>query len=186
MDLIVDSCVVISGVIVEDPLHEPAKIFFETAAARSDVTWAPATVLWDVSMRFVHPTRLIEIGATTDDELKINLRFIPVTPELFYGTQATHLRWDGNALSVVRSSIKGPDEVFLSCALSKRAPLITWDTKVRKQASEFGVVVVTPEDYVAGNIAGVTRPLPTDTEIMAMIERRVTGSSTNDAIDSSD
>ncbi len=27
MDLIVDSCVVISGVIVEDPLHEPAKKF---------------------------------------------------------------------------------------------------------------------------------------------------------------
>jgi hypothetical protein len=186
MDLIVDSCVVISGVIVEDVLHEPAKNFFANAAARGDVTWAPATMLWDISMRFVHPKKLLEIGSTTDDEIRLGLRFMPVTSELFHATQATHLRWDGSALSVVRSSITGPDQIFLSCALSKRAPLITWDTKIRDQAFNFGVVVATPEQYIAGEIKGATRPVPTDEEIMAMIQRRVTGGAAKDLTRASD
>lgn len=163
MDLVIDSCVVISGLIIEDRLHEPAKKFFRTAAERGDLTWAPATVLWDVGSRFLRQEALEE---TVDDEVRIQLRPMDVTAQLFYDTQGTHLRFEGRALRIVRSSIRGPDRVFLSCALAKRAPLITWDGRVRKQAREFGVAVITPDDYIEGKDPGGTAPVPTAEEAL--------------------
>ena len=163
MDLVIDSCVVISGLIIEDRLHEPAKKFFRTAADRGDLTWAPATVLWDVGSRFLRQEALEE---TVDNDVRIQLQTMDVTEQLFYDTQGTHLRFEGRALRIVRSSITGPDRVFLSCALAKRSPLVTWDGKIRKQAREFGVAVITPEDYIEGRDAGITTPVPTAAEAL--------------------
>ncbi len=172
MDLVVDSCVVISGLIVEDVKHNEASRFFDTVAERGDTAWTAATVLWDVAARFVHPEKL-KAGATVSKEHNIDLRFIDVSTDLFYQNQApTHNRLVGNALYVVRSAIRGPDHVFLSCALAKRAPLVTWDGVVRKQADKFGVAVTTPEDYVAGKPIGVTAPVPDDAAILAKFAER--------------
>jgi len=174
VDLVVDSSVVISGLIVEDLNHEKASRFFATVVGRGDTAWTAATVLWDVAARFVHPQKL-KPGATVSKEHNVALRFIDVTTELFYQNQAsTHLRLVGNALCVVRSAIKGPDHVFLSCALAKRAPLVTWDRTVRKQADKFGVAVITPEDYVAGKPIGVTVPVPDDAAVLAKFAKLFT------------
>ena len=167
MDLVVDSSVVISGLVVEDLNHEKASRFFATVVDRGDTAWTAATVLWDVAARFVHPEKL-KTGATVSKGHNLALRFLDVTTELFYQTQApTHFRLVGNALCVVRLAIKGPDHVFLSCALAKRAPLVTWDTRVRQQADKSGVTVITPEDYVAGKPIGVSAPVLDNAAILA-------------------
>lgn len=172
MELVVDSCVVISGLIAEDVKHASAAEFFATAARRGDTLWSAATVLWDVAARFVHPEKL-KVGATVPDERGVALKFVDVTSDLFYGTQApTHLRFVGNELRVVRSAIRGPDHVFLSCALLKLAPLVTWDKTIRQQAKNFGVAVTTPEDYIAGKTPGVTAPVPNDAQVLAEIQKR--------------
>jgi predicted nucleic acid-binding protein len=175
MDLVVDSCVVISALIVEDANHEKASRFCAASAERGDTLWTAATLLWDVAARFVHPEKL-KAGATVADDHGVALRFIDVTTELFYQTQApTHVRLVGNALQMVRSAIRGPDHVFLSCALAKRAPLVTWDGKIREQADRFGVAVITPEDYVAGIPVGITAPVPDGDAALAEFARRFRG-----------
>jgi len=175
MDLVVDSCVVISALIAEDAHHDKASLFFAARVERGDTLWTAATLLWDSAARFVHPEKL-QAGATVAENHGVELRFIDVTTELFYQTQApTHVRLVGNALCMVRSSIRGPDHVFLSCALTKRAPLVTWDERVRAQADRFGVAVITPEDYVAGKPVGVTTPVPNDEAALAEFARRFRG-----------
>ncbi len=175
MELVVDSCVVISALIAEDVHHAKASLFFTASVERGDTLWTAATLLWDVAARFVHPKKL-ESGATVAVDHGVALRFIDVTSELFYQTQApTHLRVVGKALHMVRSEIRGPDHVFLSCALNKRAPLVTWDGKVLEQAHKFGVAVITPEDYVAGKPVGVTMPVPDGKSALADFARRFRG-----------
>ncbi len=175
MELVVDSCVVISALIAEDAHHEKASRFFTASVERGDTLWTAATLLWDVAARFVHPEKL-KAGATVAEDHGVALRFIDVTTELFYQTQApTHVRLVGNALYMVRSAIRGPDHVFLSCALTKRAPLVTWDGTVRAQADRFGVAVITPEDYVAGKPLGITTPVPDDEAALAEFARRFRG-----------
>ena len=172
MELVVDSCVVISALIAEDVHHEEASRFFTACVERGDTLWTAATLLWDVAARFVHPVKL-KAGATVAEDHGVALRFIDVTSELFYQTQApTHVRLVGNALYMVRSTIRGPDHVFLSCALIKRAPLVTWDGRVRAEADKFGVAVTTPEDYVAGKPVGITTPVPDDEIAVAEFARR--------------
>jgi predicted nucleic acid-binding protein len=175
MELVVDSCVVISALIDEDPHHGKASLFFTASVERGDTLWTAATLLWDVAARFVHPEKL-KTGATVAEGHDLALRFIDVTSELFYQTQApTHLRVVGNAIYMVRSEIRGPDHVFLSCALNKRAPLVTWDGKVLKQAHKFGVAVITPEDYMAGKPVGITTPVPDGKAALAEFARRFRG-----------
>jgi hypothetical protein len=118
MDLIVDSCVIIGALVEQDSTHEMSREFFATAAQRNDTVWAPATALWDVSARFVHPKGPDQIVVPDDHGVK--LQFLDVTSNVFFATQApTHLRLVGNELRVARASIRGPDHVFLSCALLK-------------------------------------------------------------------
>lgn len=172
MDVVVDSCVVISALVPTDTKHNPAREFFVTANDRGDVLWSPATVLWDVSAVFSHPNK-VGYGTSVPEDHGVNLRFIDVTPELFFQTQAqTHLRMVGNELRHNRSSIRGPDHVFLSCALAKRVPLITWDGTVREQAVRFGVAILTPDEYLAGKEPGVTAPVSTHEEVIAQLQRQ--------------
>jgi len=172
MDLVVDSCVIISALVPTDANHQPARTFFAAAKAKGDVLWSPATVLWDVSAVFSHPNK-VEYGTRVPDDHGVDLHFVDVTADLFFQTQAqTHLRLVGNELRHNRSSISGPDHVFLSCALSKRLPLVTWDTKVCEQAGRFGVAVLTPEEVVAGKPPGVTAPVPTHDEVITELQRR--------------
>ena len=106
----------------------------------------------------------------------MDLNFIDVTKELFIrprlrhtsGWQATHSTW-------VRSAIRGPDHVFLSCALAKRAPLVTWDGTILAQAHRFGVAVITPEDYVAGRPVGTTAPVPDTQTVLDEFTGRTRG-----------
>lgn len=169
MDIVVDSCVVLAAVLVEEAQHDVAKSFFATVTDRNDKAWTAATLLWDVAARMVHPKRTLE----SEKGLRLPLETIPITGELFRDTQGTHLRFDGSSLGVVRSKVRGPDHVFLSCALHKRAPLVTWDGTLRDEGHKFGVTVVSPEEYIAGPIVNATSPVPTDDEITRRIQERV-------------
>src|SRR5713101_1793579 len=114
MDLVIDSCVVISGVTVEDVNHKTAVRFFAASEKRGDTLWTAATLLWDVAARFFNPDKL-KAGATFAQIQGVDLNFIDVTSELFFQTQASSpLRVVGNALYMLRSRIRGPDQVFLS------------------------------------------------------------------------
>ncbi len=168
MDIVVDSCVVLAAVLIEEAQHDAAKQFFSTVTERNDKAWTAATLLWDLAARMVHPTRTLE----SEEGLKLPLQTIPITGELFRETHATHLRFDGRDLGVVRSKVRGPDHVFLSCALHKRAPLVTWDGTLRDEGHKFGVTVVSPEEYIAAPIVNTTAPVPTDEEIMGRIQER--------------
>jgi predicted nucleic acid-binding protein len=171
MELVVDSCVIISALVRADANHDQAREFFVRAKERGVVLWAPATVLWDVSAVFHHPNK-VELGTVASDDHGVKLKFMDVTDRLFYDTQArTHLRLDEHGLIHNRSSIRGPDHVFLSCALAKRLPLITWDGRIREQASRFGVAVLAPDEFIAGKQPGVTAPVLTHEEGVAAFQR---------------
>lgn len=175
MDLVIDSCVVISAITAEDVNHEKALQFLTASAERGDTLWTAATLLWDVAAKFVNPDKL-KAGATFVQIQGAGLNFIDVTTELFYQTQApTHLRLVGKALYMVRSRIRGADQVFLSCALTKLAPLVTWDVRLIEEGAKFGVAVMTPEDYLAGKPVGNTAPVPDGETALAEFARRFRG-----------
>jgi hypothetical protein len=180
MEMVVDSCVVISALVPTDVNHERAREFFRTAKERKSVLWSPATLLWDVSAVFSHPKK-VEYGTVVPEDHSVHLQFMDVTEALFFETQAqTHLRLDDHGLLHNRSSIRGPDHVFLSCALAKRLPLITWDGTVRDQAIRFGVAVLSPEEYVAGKSPGVTAPVLTHEEVIEELQRRFSSITQNE------
>jgi predicted nucleic acid-binding protein len=172
MAFIVDSCVVISALVPADRNHDAARAFFASVAERNDTLFCPATLIWDVAAVFSHPNK-VPYGTEVSAVEGLSLNFVDVTADLFFDTQAdTHLRMVGNELRLNRSSIRGPDHIFLSCALSKRLPLITWDNTVREQAARFGVAVLTPEEYMVGKNPGATAPVPTEHEVLAELQRR--------------
>jgi hypothetical protein len=170
MKLVVDSCVIISGLIVSDSNHAPARAFLYAAGERGDVLLTPATLLWDVAARFDHPEKS-RGGFLIVDEYSVELEYVDVTADLFRLT-CGHAQWTSTDPEGFHSSISGPDLVFVSCALAHGAPLLTWDGKIRAQANLFGVAVQTPEDYVAGIQPGVTGPVPARQRFVHEVETR--------------
>lgn len=170
MELVVDSCVVISGLIVSDPNHAPARTFLHAAGRRADVLLTPATMLWDVSARFDHPEKS-KGGVLVIDDYEVALTYVDVTADLFRLTYG-HAHAASTDPVGLRSSIRGPDLVFVSCALANGAPLVTWDATLRKQAHLFGVPVLTPEEYVAGVDPGPTTPIPSRQRFVHEVETR--------------
>lgn len=172
MKIIVDSCVLISRMVLDDVNHSRARAFFDAAAARGHTLLSPATVLWDISARFVHPQKVKGDGVAADREFVIPVAFVPVTAELFFQNQQGHLRFDGRMLSVVRSAVRGPDHIFLSCALAERARVVTFDGKIHSDGRKFGVTVLTTERYLACDYGAETEPVPTHAEVFDAINRR--------------
>jgi hypothetical protein len=170
MELVVDSCVIISGLIVSDVNYPAASKFLHAAGERGDGLLTPATLLWDVSARFDHPEKS-KGGSLIMDDYVVTLRFVDVTADLFRSTQG-HAHAASNDPIGLQSSIRGPDLVFVSCALANAAPLVTWDGLVRKQADLFGVAVITPEEYVAGIDPGTTIAVPSKPRFVHEVETR--------------
>lgn len=170
MELVVDSCVIISGLIVSDANYPSARTFLHAAGERGDALLTPATLLWDVSARFDHPEKSKD-GFFIIDEYSVALKFVDVTADLFRSTQG-HAHAASTDPVGIRSSIKGPDLVFVSCALSTGTPLVTWDGTLRKQANRFGVSVITPDDYVAGVEPGTTVRVPSTPRFVHEVETR--------------
>jgi len=170
MELVVDSCVIISGLITDDVNYPAANKFLHTAGERGDGLLTPATLLWDVSARFDHSEKSKD-GFVIKDDYAVTLKFVDVTGDLFRSTQG-HAHAASTDPVGLRSSIRGPDLVFISCALAKGAPLVTWDITVRKQACRFGVAVITPEDYVAGIEPGTTTQVPSKPSFVHEVETR--------------
>jgi hypothetical protein len=96
---------------------------------------------------------------------------MPVTEQLFEDTWMNLFQLRPGVWHEIRSPIKAGDRLFISCAMLRRAPLITSDAQVLKHAAQYGVSAVTPEAYVKSEIHGRMLRPPSDDELLAMISR---------------
>jgi hypothetical protein len=139
MKMVLDSSVVIAAVKREEVNHLAAVTFLEGTRGRGDEVLAPVTALWDIGAALAHPGKT-PVGSVFNKTLELNVGFLPVDQALFQRT------WDSDT----RVPVKGPDRIFISCALDQRAVLVSWDRNLVANARALGVDARTPEEITQG------------------------------------
>jgi predicted nucleic acid-binding protein len=137
MNVVVDSSVVISAIKPKEVHHTQSVAFFEQLHHRADVVWVPMTLLWEIGTSLDHPGKNPS-GIQFNRLFDLELQFITIDEGLFQRT------WKAD----LRMPVKAADRIFLSCALDKKALLISWDSNMVKHAEEAGVNGATPQEYV--------------------------------------
>lgn len=155
MRVIVDSSVWAAALKPRDSHHKVSNEFFAEALKRHDELYAPCTLLWEIDASLAHPQKLEKFPLHRGDRRKWIMQYyspamrdalrqrklIPIDQGLFDRT-----------MSLVCSSVKGADRIFISCALDKNGILISWDQNQVKRASDWGVKAGTPQAYLQGNM----------------------------------
>jgi predicted nucleic acid-binding protein len=135
--VIIDTSVIASAMKAAEVHHAEADAFISELKAKNVDVFVPATALWEIGAAMNHPAKR-QPGAQINQSFSLPVKAIAVNEPLFQKTFKPH-----------SLPLKAADHIFISCALDTGYPLVTFDYGMKANASQLGVPVFTPSEFLA-------------------------------------